>query len=272
MNATTFAVPDDGARLHVRRSGAGEPLVLVHGSWTDADGWAFVVPELERTYDVVAYDRRGHTRSERGTGRSGRGRDELDLAALIEWLGVGPVHLVGSSYGASIALGLTAHRPDLVRSVVVHEPPLVSLLEDAHAADLEAVRALTDSIVAELVHGSVEQGVARFVEEVAVGPGAWAVIPEDVRTAYVANVGTFLDMVAAPGWDAIDVRALAAVDAPILVTDGDQTVPWLRHITGVLAGALPAVRRRTIAGAGHVPHLTHPEAFLAEVRTACPTG
>lgn len=270
MIETTFRVPDDGARLHVRRGGSGEPLVLVHGSWTDADSWAFVTPALEERYDVVTYDRRGHTRSERGTASGGRRRDEDDLAALIGRLDAGPVHLVGNSYGASIVLGLTARRPELVRSVAVHEPPLVSLLEGDRA--LDEVRALTDSIVAELVHGDVEHGVARFVEEVALGPGAWAILPEEVRAANVANVDTFLEMLDHPGWDDLDVAALGAVDVPILLTDGDQTVPWLRGISAVLGEQVPSMRRRTLAGVGHVPHLTHPDVLVDVVTSACPCG
>ena len=267
MIETTFTVPDDGARLHVRRSGSGEPLVLVHGSWTDADTWAFVTPALEERYDVISYDRRGHTRSERGTAPAGRHRDEDDLAALITQLGAGPVHLVGSSYGASIVLGLTARRPDLIRSVAVHEPPLVALLD---ADERHAVRSLTDSIVDELVHGSVEGGVARFVEEVALGPGSWEVLPAEVRAANIANVDTFLEMLDSPGWDALDVDTLAGVEVPIVLTDGDQAAPWLRRITHVLGAGVPAIRRTTIEGTGHVPHLTHPEAFVDIVTAACP--
>ncbi|MFP5320837.1 MAG: alpha/beta fold hydrolase [Acidimicrobiia bacterium] len=267
---STFTVPDDGARLHVRRGGVGEALVLVHGSWTDADSWVFVTPALEERYHVVSYDRRGHTRSERGSAPAGRRRDEDDLAALIADLGAGPVHLVGNSYGASIVLGLTARRPDLLRSVAVHEPPLVALL--AGTDDAAEVRALTESITDELVHGSVEHGVARFVEEVALGPGAWALLPEEVRAANVANVDTFLDMLAAPGWDAIDVEALSRVDVPIVLTDGDQTVPWLRGISQRLGDAVPSLRRRTLPGVGHVPHLTHPDVLVDVVDAACPVG
>src|SRR5215210_3937183 len=103
---------DDGVRLHVEPpTGDGELLVLVHGSWTDHQTWAALVPLLARSFRVVSYDRRGHSRSERGAGPAPRRRDEEDLAALIAALGAGPVHLVGSSYGALIALGLAGRRP-----------------------------------------------------------------------------------------------------------------------------------------------------------------
>ena len=94
--------------------------MLVHGGWTDHRTWAFVVPHLSDSYRVVRYDRRGHSRSPWALPVPRR-QDEDDLAALIEELGA-PVPLVGNSYGASISLGLTGRRAELVASVAVHEP------------------------------------------------------------------------------------------------------------------------------------------------------
>ncbi|MET7351375.1 alpha/beta fold hydrolase [Streptomyces mirabilis] len=86
--------------------GEGDPLVLVHGSWSDHTSWQ---PAIEA-----------------GTRR----QDEDDLEALIEWLGPAPAHVAGSSFGGSIALGLAARRPELFRSITVHEPPLVAIVAD----------------------------------------------------------------------------------------------------------------------------------------------
>src|SRR5262245_3540011 len=100
----------------VEVSGAGDPIVFVHGGWTDGTRWNAVASELAATNTAVAYDRRGHSRSvwsEPVTRRT----DEDDLAHLIESLGLGPAHLVGNSYGGSIAIGTAARYPDLVRSV-----------------------------------------------------------------------------------------------------------------------------------------------------------
>src|SRR3712207_6033996 len=121
----TIRVPD--ADLYYEETGTGEPIVLVHGSWSDAATWALLVPELATRFRVIAYDRRGHSRSTAGPGPGSRREDEDDLAALIEALGVAPVHVVGNSYGSSIALGLAARRPELLRSVAVHEPGPIGL-------------------------------------------------------------------------------------------------------------------------------------------------
>ena len=100
-----------GVELHVEPPiGAGDPLVIVHGGWTDHTAFDAVVGPLARSFRVIRYDRRGHSRSEYGPGPAPRRRDEDDLAELIEAIGSGPVHLVGTSYGATISLAL-AIRP-----------------------------------------------------------------------------------------------------------------------------------------------------------------
>lgn len=109
-----FAVPlvaINGIRLMVEARGSGEPLVLVHGSWDNRRAWAFVDEQLARSFSVVSYDRRGHSDSEDGPTPGSRREDEDDLAALIETVALAPVHLVGNSFGASIALGLPLDAP-----------------------------------------------------------------------------------------------------------------------------------------------------------------
>src|SRR5688500_11675054 len=87
-----------GIELHVAPpAGEGEPLVLVHGSWTDHTAFDAVTEPLARSFELIRYDRRGHSRSQYA-GPAPRRRDEDDLAELIAALGLGPAHLVGTSY------------------------------------------------------------------------------------------------------------------------------------------------------------------------------
>ena len=58
----------NGAELHYEMSGEGIPLVLVHGGWIDATSWDLVVPAFADHYQVLTYDRRGHSRSQPPTG------------------------------------------------------------------------------------------------------------------------------------------------------------------------------------------------------------
>jgi pimeloyl-ACP methyl ester carboxylesterase len=120
----------NGLDLYCEQTGTGDPVVLVHGSWTDHHTWDRIVPMLARSFLVLTYDRRGHSKSARPAEQGSIREDVGDLAALIEQSRLAPVHVVGNSFGGSITLRLASERPDLFRSVHVHEPPLRGLLED----------------------------------------------------------------------------------------------------------------------------------------------
>ncbi|MFI1582455.1 alpha/beta fold hydrolase [Embleya sp. NPDC020630] len=257
----------NGADLYYEVTGEGDPLVLVHGSWTDHTGWGPILPALAASYRVLVYDRRGHSRSTGGTGPGSRLQDEDDLAALLERLDLGPAHVVGNSFGASTALGLGARRPELFRSLVAHEPPLfATVANDPQLGPLMRVaQDRIDAVVERLSAGDDRGGAHLFVEEVALGPGMWERLPERARETFVGNAGTFLDELNDPHWDEIDVTGLSALTVPVLLSYGTTSPPWYAKIVGGLAEAIAHARIRTLDGAGHVPHTTHPELYVATV-------
>ncbi|MFD7640388.1 alpha/beta fold hydrolase [Kitasatospora sp. NPDC059795] len=254
----------NGVGLYYELAGDGEPLVLVHGSWSDHGTWAAVLPALAERYRVLVYDRRGHSRSERPAGQGTRTEDEQDLAALTEALDLAPTHVAGSSFGGSTALGLVARRPELFRSIAVHEPPLMGIVgEDPELEPL--VRAMgerLESVFAHLRAGEDLAGARQFVEEVAFGPGVWDQLPEELRETVLTNAPTFLDEQADPGWPFVDLAGLSGYPGPALLTTGTESPPWFAAIISRLAEALPRAEVRTLEGAGHVPHVSHPEEFV----------
>src|SRR5207248_11691751 len=133
-----------------------------------------VAPFFADGFRTIAYDRRGHSRSGPLSEFSTTRDDVEDLAALIEAVGPAPAHVIGHSFGGSIALKLAARRPELIRTMVVHEPPLFDLLEGdpALAPMLANVRARLRRVVAHLRAGDMTLGARVFVETMAFGPGA----------------------------------------------------------------------------------------------------
>lgn len=258
----------NGANLFYELIGSGDPLVLVHGSWVDHNSWRFVVSDLTRSFQVLTYDRRGHSLSERPVGQGSRREDEEDLAALIEALNLAPAHVAANSFGGSIALGLAARRPDLFRSLIVHEAPLMGLVaDDAELRPLMMeLQGRFDSVVDQLRAGDIAGETRRFVEELALGPGMWEQLPEEVRQTNINNAPTFLDEVQDPKWADLDVSALSSFSSPtLLLTEGDQSPPWFLKIMSKLAGAIDGAERLTFSGAGHVPQLTHPDDYVRAV-------
>lgn len=243
--------------------GAGAPLVLVHGSWGDHQGWARIVPELSRRFRVVTYDRRGHSRSARCP-EAGRVADDVaDLAAIVEHVAGEPAHIVGNSFGGVIVLRLAAVRPDLFRTLIVHEPPAFGLLDESTAGEmLRSARDRIRAVVDLLERGQMDAGARLFMETVAFGPGAWTQFPTELRQTFVFNAPTFLDEERDAESRTIGISALAEFGRPALLTQGEISEPFFPMIVDLLARAMPTAQRRTLPGAGHVPHVTHPEEYV----------
>jgi pimeloyl-ACP methyl ester carboxylesterase len=242
--------------------------MLVHGSWGDHLNWAQVTPALSSSFHVATYDRRGHSRSERLPGQGSIHDDVADLAALIEHLFDGPAHVIGNSFGAAIALNLALQRPEMIRSLIVHEPPLFGLLEGDPAVQpaLAAVHERVAAVVALLEAGQDGAAARRFVESIAFGPGAWDQLPQATRDIFVFNAPTWLDEQREPGWMALDLDRLAAFSAPALLSYGGESPPFFPLVVQRIAQALPRARQNVFQQAGHVPHLSHPVEYVRVVR------
>jgi pimeloyl-ACP methyl ester carboxylesterase len=127
---------------------------------------------------------------------------------------------VGNSFGASIVLRLAAARPELFRSLIVHEPPLFGLLKDGPKGKqaLAAVQERMSAVAALLAGGDWTGGARLFVETIAFGPNAWPKLPEEVRTTFVYNAPTWLDEVQDPEALHIDLSGLRGFAARSLLT------------------------------------------------------
>ena len=262
----TIAV--NGVQLFYELSGTGAiPLVLVHGSWSSHHSWDRVVPGLAKSFRVLAYDRRGHSESQRSSAQDSIREDVADLAALVEHLGLAPAWVAGNSFGGSITLRLAAERPDLLRGVIAHEPPLLSLLADdlAVAPMLEDARRRIGAVVERIAAGDHAGAAEQFVETVALGPGTWVLLPPDLQRTFIENAPTYLGEANDPEQLAFDLDRIKAFPRPVLLTSGDRSPPMFAPVIAKLAKALPSIEVRTFRGAGHIPQATHPDAYVEAI-------
>ncbi len=111
----------NGVNLYYEVHGAGDPVVLVHGSWADTTTWSQVLGGLAASFRLLIYDRRGHSKSERLQQQGSMDEDGEDLADLLETLSFSPAHVVTNSLGGNIALRLAARRPELFQSMTCHD-------------------------------------------------------------------------------------------------------------------------------------------------------
>ena len=259
-------ISTDEVELHYDVVGSGETLVLIHGGWSDRNNWLPVVPGLAESCTVVAYDRRGHGHSQRGVAGSRRDQ-ENDLAALIEGLPGEAANVAGTSFGASIAIGLASRRPELVGNLIVHEPPLVSVAADDPDIwpQLATVATTVQAVTAQVECGDAVGAARQFVEEVALGPGWWELLPEPLRETMVDSAPAFVAEQKDPMWAGVELTALADIACPVLLTQGEASPPWFSPIVAKLAAAIEHAEVHTYPAAGHAPHLTHPSDYLAAV-------
>ncbi|MDQ3991776.1 MAG: alpha/beta hydrolase [Actinomycetota bacterium] len=251
----------NGVRLGYDDEGAGPPLVLVHGSWTNRHGWDRVAPKLARRFRVLRHDRRGH--SESGPAQGTLDEDAVDIAALAEHLRLGPFHLACSSQGGVIGLKLAAARPDLVRSIVCHEPPLTSIVPPDAADRTKVEQALATEGVVDLIDAGEHESAARlFVEEVAFGPGTWDRMPRAMRSMFIENADTFAEEQRDPSARELDVDGLRRFPGRALLTTSENSPEWPRVVFRYLSEILPRVERHVYASAGHNPQGTAPDQYV----------
>jgi 2-hydroxy-6-oxo-octa-2,4-dienoate hydrolase len=110
-----------GIRTNVLQTGAGAPVVLVHGSGpgvTAYANWRLTIPDLATRFRVIAPDMAGFGRSDKPGGYGMKLWTE-QLLALLDALGLEKVSLVGNSFGGGLALRVAAEHPDRVHRMVL---------------------------------------------------------------------------------------------------------------------------------------------------------
>lgn len=117
--------------LYVSQQGAGTPLLLIHGAAVDSGFFSPAVEYLSKRFSCVAYDRRGYGRSEAPQDNDYSSVAQCaDAAAIIQTVG-SPCYAIAHSAGCIIALELAARYPELVRGMLLYEPPGMSGLAQA---------------------------------------------------------------------------------------------------------------------------------------------
>jgi 3-oxoadipate enol-lactonase len=250
------------AMLSYDAAGDGPALVLLHSAVCDRRMWDPQWPVLaDAGYQVVRCDFRGFGATPVPQGPHNDAEDVMDLASE---LGLGPVAVVGASYGGKVALEIAARWPQQVTALALvcagmpgHEP----------SDTLRAFGQREEELIeAGDITGAVELNVATWL-----GPEADEATRDRVR---LMQRHAFEVQLAAPeeyesAEAAVDLRAITA---PSLVVSGAKDLPDFRLIAATLAGLLPGARLVELPWAGHLPTLERPRelsqmlaAFLREV-------
>src|SRR5437870_12043263 len=147
----------NGVRLYYEEHGRGDPILCIHGTSSSAMVWRpAAIEALSGLGRVIAYDRRGCTRSERPDPyETSVAEHAEDAGALLDALEATPAVVIGRSYGGETAIELALQRPGSVRALVLLEAAALTFDEEAMAwadqlrADVEEAAARDVASVAE---------------------------------------------------------------------------------------------------------------------------
>jgi pimeloyl-ACP methyl ester carboxylesterase len=249
--------------LHYFECGKGEPLVFVHGGLGDLHTFQRQVQEFATSFRVIAYSRRFSPPNAppREKDVNPLSNHVADLQALITQLKAAPAHLVGNSYGAYVALALAVDHPELVRSLVLGEPPVLPLLPRTSVGkDVQQswmTRVIEPSRKA-FEGGSLQDGVRAFMDGICGNPGCFDKLPQARRTELVEKQGPELrsQFMTEPSayMPPLDCGNLGKLARPTLLVTGERSPAMFLLITAELEGCLEGESQVMVAEAGHGMH------------------
>jgi 3-oxoadipate enol-lactonase len=243
----------NGINLNYESGGEGPPLLFIHGLGGSLEDWDAQLPFFQKNFTVITVDLRGHGRSDKPRGRYSMQLFASDLAALINFLRLPKVHVVGISLGGGVAFQLALDAPELVASLtIVNSGPemILRTLKEKFAIWLRFAIINTMGLqkLGEVV-------AAKLFPRAEDAPAKQAFLERYARNeahSYKAALRAFV------GWSVS--AQLGAINCPTLIMSADQDytpVSAKEAYVGKIRGAKLVV----IPDSHHAAPVERPEAF-----------
>jgi N-formylmaleamate deformylase len=253
--------PGDGVAIHVCQMGDADkpPLLMIHGIYDEWESWSPVVDAFMSEYRLILVDLRGHGRSDKPETGYHPADYAADMASVIQALGLELISVVGHSLGAVTTAWLAADFPELVRAIVLEDPPgrfsvesgsrMTSMLALKHAPE--------DAVYRHFQEIGPHLGEARWRDQTRrlrnTADGPFAVIGEWAESGELPDVLATLSRVACP---ALLMQADPEVGGVLPDDVASQAIANLRN------GEL-----QTFPGVGHSIHKDAPDDFARAAMT-----
>lgn len=254
-----------GVTLTYVERGKGNPVVFVHGGGRDYRYWDRHLDAFAEQFRAVAYSRRyawPNANAEIDPCYNAT-VDASDLAVLLQTLRLSPAHLVGASIGGVAALFLAAKHPEVVRSLVLAEPPVLRWALDHPTGRVEFDRFLGEAFrpAGELFRAGEPERAMELLTDAFLGRGTFAAFPDALRRKVMRSSRDWAaqTMSGAP-FPELSRDAVRAIDKPVLMLSGDRTIPMHALVDDELERLLPNVERVVVPDATHDLWADQPEA------------
>lgn len=232
--------PVNGIEMYYATYGAGDPVLLIHGGLGNADIWANQVADLMKDHLVIVADSRGHGRSTRTEAPFGYDLMAEDYLALLDYLKIDKVDLVGWSDGGIIGLDIAMTHPERLDHMF------------AQAANI-TTDGVDPAVATNEVFGSYIGWMSEDYARLSPTP--------DQFDAFVTQISGM--WASQPNWTDAQV---AAITVPTAVVAGDHDEAILRAHTEKMAALIPGAKLVILPDASHFAMLQAPEEYTAAVR------
>jgi len=262
--------------------GSGEPILFVHGSASDYRTWEKQLEEFGKDYRAIAYSRRYHYPNTAIPDDNDYSMIEHvdDLEAIIRSLEIAPVHLVGHSYGAFVSMMLASRNPGIASSLVLAEPPAITLFvsnkpKPAELVKLALKRPRTAAAIIKLGATGFDpaiKAIERGERDTAIRKFGMAVLG---RKTFENLSGPRKEIVRAnhidaeftgSGYPPLDDNKLRAIAIPTLLINGQNSPRIFHRLMDRLEELIPNTERVEIPNASHLMHEDSTEKYNKVLR------
>lgn len=268
-NGYAFAQSVEPTKIRVRgveltyiERGQGEPLILLHGGQGDYRSWEPQMVALSPKFRVISYSRRYNYPNDNPitSKKYSAYVDADDLAAFIRKLKLKRVHLIGTSIGAFTALILALKHPEMVRSLVLAEPPVLDWVKDTQAYKDFMTGAWNPAAAA--FRAGDDRGGMRFLINVFAGAGTFENLPPAAVNVAMQNSRYFkaATLSSSRAFELSKEKA-GRLKMAILLIRGENTILMHKLIIEELHRVLPGAELAIIPKAGHGSPRENPQAF-----------
>ena len=267
----------NGVRLAYREHGRGEPVVFVHGSASDMRTWKHQLQGIGASHRAIVYSRRYARPNE----PIPEGADDPmlphvdDLVSFLRQVDAVPAHLVGHSWGGFVSLLAAIRHPEAVRSLVLMEPPVLSLFVSTPPRPSELLRMLlrrprtaiaimrfgitaAEPAAKAYRRGDDEAGFEVFARGV-LGREAFEGLSSERRAQAWDNVAVDKAQLLGQGFPPLSDEQVRGVAVPTLLLHGERSPGLFRLLADRLEELLPNARRVEVPGASHIMHEDNPQ-------------
>lgn len=240
-------------------------IVLLHSSGSSPRQWSGLAQRLGARQPVEAPPLVGHEGHPGWRGQ--RPSLEREVDSVCQAIDArGPVHLVGHSYGAAVALKAALSGRLAVKSLALYEPPLFAFLEDRavrygiEESPVEVGRAICEA----LALGRGDEAARSYVDYWS-GRGSHASLTQEQRARLAARMDVVASCFHALFNDLMRPRDLHRLSIPCLVMSGSRSPQPAQDLAEIVAGNLAGGRHHRFPGMGHMGPVTHAERVNAVI-------